>query len=711
MSAEAPYGSWTSPITAERVVEGSVSLGGPAYGAGDLWWSELRPSEGGRVQIVRKALDAPPEQPGVDVLPEGFGARTRVHEYGGGAWWLGPEAQAMGDTLFFANWADQRVYRIDRAGTDDASAPIPLTAAPAERHALRYADGEITPDGRFVVCVRESHGVPGTTEARNEIVAFRADCDGATFVEPAVLVGGEDGPDFVSSPRVSPDGSKLLWLEWDFPNMPWDDSRLGVAGVSSDVGSALTVNGVRRQSHPSRLFSQAQPSFSPSGIPYVVSDMYDGWWRLSSTTFDPGPIVPGGAEWAQPQWVFGQSWYAIAPDGTGIVACQRRFGSDRLSWIRRLDLSPPEVEGSQWAEPLAIDLAFSAIEGVVNAGGRGAAFIASSFVSEAQVVSIDDPGAVGPIKATVHRPARDLGIGTEWFSEPESIDFDTPDDGTGITTAHAFYYPPHNPDFHGPSREKPPLIVMSHGGPTSAARPQLSLAVQFWTSRGFGVVDVNYRGSTGYGRAYREALNKNWGIVDVDDCIAAARHLVERGDVDPQRLVIRGSSAGGYTTLCALTFHDDFAAGCSLYGVADLEALATDTHKFESRYLDGLVGPYPEQADLYRERSPIHHTDKLDTPMLILQGLDDEIVPPAQAEMMAGALRAKGVPFAYLPFEGEQHGFRQATNIRRALEAELYFYAQVLGFELAGTDAETIEPVIIEGIERLAGRARVSGEP
>jgi dipeptidyl aminopeptidase/acylaminoacyl peptidase len=310
--------------------------------------------------------------------------------------------------------------------------------------------------------------------------------------------------------------------------------------------------------------------------------------------------------------------------------------------------------------------------------------VGASFATEPEVVLVDPASG----RVTTVRPARDLGIDPSWFSAPRHIAYPTTDAGT----AYAFFYAPTNPRAVGPPAERPPLLVLGHGGPTGGARSQLQLNVQFWTSRGFAVVDVNYRGSTGYGRAFRDALRDKWGIYDTDDCIAAARFLAEQGDVDGDRLAIRGGSAGGYTTLCALTFHDDFAVGSSLYGVADLEALAKDTHKFESRYLDLLVGPYPEARATYVERSPIHHTDRLETPLVIFQGLEDEIVPPAQAEMMVDALRAKGVPFAYLPFAGEQHGFRQAANIRRVLEAELYVFGHILGF----TPDDELEPVEIE---------------
>ena len=430
----------------------------------------------------------------------------------------------------------------------------------------------------------------------------------------------------------------------------------------------------------------------------------NGWWDLH--TFAAAGRPAAGApiderlrvdagDWAQPQWVFGQSWYDFLPGDRGLIACRRKDGIDRIAWRAGPEAGEDGERADRvWGEPVWLDLDLTAVDGVVAGPDGRVAMIAGSFRSEPRVVSFDTAaGRPDQVELQVVRPARDLGLGTERISVPEHLEFPTPPGADGEpAVAHVLVYPPVNPDFVGPPGDLPPLIVMSHGGPTSAARPQLNPSVQFWTSRGFAVADVNYRGSTGYGRAFRLALNDRWGIADVDDCIAAARYLAGHNRVDGHRLAIRGGSAGGYTTLCALTFHDEFTAGTSLYGVADLEALALDTHKFESRYLDRLIGRYPEDRDTYVERSPIHHVDQLATPLLILQGLEDEIVPPAQAQMMADALRRKGVPFAYLPFEGEQHGFRQAPNIRRALEAELYFYSRVFGFELA----DEIEPIEIE---------------
>jgi dienelactone hydrolase len=682
----APYGSWPSPVTTDLIVEASVSLGGPAFGGGDLWWSELRPTEGGRVQIVRKPLDGPPDS-ARDVLPEGFSARTRVHEYGGGAWWL------HGETLFFANWSDQRLYRLDPGGE-----PVAITPEPASPQALRYADGRLTPDGRWIVCVREWHGAPGAAEARNQLVALPADGS----AEPTVLIGEGDGaPDFVAGPRINAKGTQLRWIQWNHPDMPWDRTTVGRAKLVERDGR-LVAEGAKASEK--RVMSTTQVEYGPNGTDWYSVHDYSGFWKVWIEGLAPRPLMPDGADWGKPAWVFGQSSFAFA--SSGMVATATKDGRDHLHFIPAAG-GPVEATGTgtrkyvgvmasfgvpgtaDWGEPVELDLPFTAIDGLTTGPDGLVAFIGASFTREPEVVTIDTTAIDdGRVPVTVHRPSRDLGIGPEWLSVPDHFGFLPTETDFGF----ALYYPPTNPDVSGPEGTLPPLIVLSHGGPTGAARSQLSLGVQFWTTRGFGVVDVNYRGSTGYGRRYREALNGGWGVTDVEDCRAAARTLAEHGAVDGDRLVIRGASAGGYTTLQALTTGDDFAAGASLYGVADLEALARDTHKFESRYTDRLVGPYPEDREVYVERSPIHHVKNLRTPLIVLQGLEDEIVPPAQAEMMVAALRENQVPHAYLTFAGEQHGFRQAATIRRALEAELYFYGKVLGFE----PADELEPVTIE---------------
>ena len=641
----APYGTWHSPITPEMVTEAGIRLGEIKTDGPDVYWLEGRPAEGGRNVIVR--LGGPNGELGpVDVTPEGYNVRNRVHEYGGAAY------EVNDGVVYFSNFADQRIYR-HKIGEQ----PDPVTADPDIPAGDRFADGRFTPDGRFLVCVRERH-VEGR-EAVNEVVAVQVDGGAQT-----VLASGHD---FYSFPRLSPDGTRLAYTAWDHPNMPWDEAELWVAALSPDGASsgAVQVAGGSGES----IF---QPEWSPGGTLHFVSDR-TGWWNLYALEEDTAePVFPGNAESGEPQWVFGQSTYAFLPDGSIALIVGGEAG-------RRLMI----IDGDRQARE--IELPYTSIGGLV-ATGRDVLITAASPAEPAAIVRVDtDTGAV-----EVVRKSSDIEIDEGLISRPQSVTFPT---GDG-EEAHAFYYPPTNPGFKAPASEMPPVIVLSHGGPTSAASASFSLDIQFWTSRGFAVTDVNYRGSTGYGRAYRDALKGQWGVVDTEDCINAARHLVDQGLADGRRAIIKGGSAGGYTTLCALVFHDYFAAGASYYGVADAETLATDTHKFESRYLDGLIGPYPEARDLYRQRSPIDYVDQLSCPVIIFQGLEDEIVPPSQAEAMVEALKAKGVPYAYLPFPGEQHGFRIAANIRRTLDAELYFYGKIFGFEPAGE----VEPVVIEGL-------------
>ena len=641
----APYGTWHSPITPEMVTEAGIRLGEIKTDGPDVYWLEGRPAEGGRNVIVR--LVGPNGEPGpVDVTPEGYNVRNRVHEYGGAAYGVND------GVVYFSNFADQRIYR-HKIGEQ----PDPVTADPDIPAGDRFADGRFTPDGRFLVCVRERH-VEGR-EAVNEVVAVQVDGG-----EQTVLASGHD---FYSFPRLSHDGTRLAYTAWDHPNMPWDEAELWVAALSPDGSSsgAIQVAGGSGES----IF---QPEWSPDGTLHFVSDR-TGWWNLYALEEDTAePLFPGNAESGEPQWVFGQSTYAFLPDGSITLIVGGEAG-------RRLMI----IDGDRQARE--IELPYTSIGGLV-ATGSDVLITAASSAEPAAIVRVDtDTGVV-----EVVRKSSELQIDAGLISRPQSVTFPT---GDG-EEAHAYYYPPTNPGFKAPASEKPPVIVLSHGGPTSAASASFSLDIQFWTSRGFAVTDVNYRGSTGYGRAYRDALKGQWGVVDTEDCINAARHLVDQGLADGRRAIIKGGSAGGYTTLCALVFHDYFAAGASYYGVADAETLATDTHKFESRYLDGLIGPYPEARDLYRQRSPIDYVDQLSCPVIIFQGLEDEIVPPSQAEAMVKALKAKGVPYAYLPFPGEQHGFRIAANIRRTLDAELYFYGKIFGFEPAGE----VEPVAIEGL-------------
>jgi len=669
----APHGSWPTPITSELVVRAAAGLGGVSLDGDTLTWSEQRPQEGGRTQLVRRVGDGP----AVDLLPEGLNARTAVHEYGGGAWWV------AGDDVWFANWDDQRLHR-----WAPGTAPAPVTAVPEVPRGDRWADGQLDAEGRWLLVVREHHPpAGGPADVVNEIVVL----DTTGGLAPRSLV---TGPDFVSDPRIAPDRRHLCWLQWSHPDMPWDGTELCVAELRwTDIGPALAhpvVVAGRPDNGPGGHGdgeSVSQPRWAPDGSLWFVSDR-SGWWNLHRWVPPAAGSLPAGgpveamvqmdAEIGMPQWVFGQSRYAFLGDG-GVVFAYQRDGLDHLA-VRTPDGTTADL-----------DLPYTSVASV-QADGDRVAFVGASATTEPAVVAVRIAATGSAGTPDVVRPPRDLGLDGAWFSVPEAIDFPT----SGGRTAHALFYPPANPDVVPPVGELPPLLVVIHGGPTAAARPMLQLGIQYWTSRGFAVVDVNYGGSTGYGRAYRNQLRGSWGVVDLDDCEAAARWLGEQGRVDPARLCIRGGSAGGYTTLAALAFRDTFAAGASHYGVADLEALATETHKFESRYLDSLIGPYPERRDLYRARSPIHHVEGFDRPLIVLQGLEDEVVPPNQAEKIVEALRAKSVAVAYVTFEGEQHGFRQAANIRRALDAELSFYAQVFGFELPAD--EGIEPVTVENL-------------
>jgi dipeptidyl aminopeptidase/acylaminoacyl peptidase len=532
---------------------------------------------------------------------------------------------------------------------------------------LRYADGDVSPDGGSIVCVREHHpvGARGSVDVVNEVVRLDADAPS----EPEVLV---TGPDFVSSPRLSPDGRRLCWVEWDHPNMPWDGTRLMVRELGS--GEAELVAGGEGE-------SVSEPQWRGENSLSFISDR-NGWWNLYRFSDGRGiePLVEIEAEIGVPRWVFGSSRYGYLDDGR-IVFARTLDGVDGLA-VRLEDGSVRDLE-----------LPVSGVRTLVSAGGSSVVTISASARAEASVMRID-LGADAPPELEVLKPARDLaqlGVEPECISVAEAIEFPS----TGGRGSHALLYRPTNPRYRGEEGELPPLLVSVHGGPTSSVRPELELEIQYLTSRGFAVADVNYGGSTGYGRAYRELLNGAWGIVDVEDCIAVADYLASQGEVDGDRMCISGGSAGGFTTLaCLARAHTPFAAGGDFFGVADLEAMTKDTHKFESRYLDRLVGPYPAERDRYVERSPISHVEEFSTPLIVLQGLEDAVVPPDQATMIVDALRAKAVPVAYVAFEGEQHGFRQANNIRRSLDAQLSFFAQIFGFGLPAE--EEIEPVVVE---------------
>jgi dipeptidyl aminopeptidase/acylaminoacyl peptidase len=646
VSTVASFGSWSSPITPQVVAGAGVGLQAPQPTAAGVCWIEGRPLEGGRYVLVRRT----PDGRTVDVTPEGFNVRTRVHEYGGIAFLVD------GQDVVFSNFADQRLYRQPLEGGE----PRPITPEPPSPAAYRYADLERSPDGSLLFCVRERHEEDGVF---NELAVLRSDGS----APPRTVV---EGNDFYSFPRVSPDGRYFAWTTWNHPNMPWDGTELWVADLSPDgdmSGARLVAGGASESIY--------QPAWSPNGVLHFVSDR-TGWWNIYRERDGAvEPLMELEAEFGVPQWVLGTSTYAFMDEDH--IACIYTVGG--FGHLAVFDGSQRSLHD--------LDVPFTSF-GVhtLRAEATRLHFVGSLATEASAVVELD--AATGEI--TVLKRSMELELDRAFLSVPRAVDFPTEDEWV----AHAIFYPPTNPDFDAPPGDRPPLLVLSHGGPTGRTQPLLNLEIQFWTTRGFAVVDVNYRGSTGHGRAYRDALKGAWGVADVEDCVNAGLFLADSGEADPGRLCIRGGSAGGYTTLCALTFRDEFAAGASYYGIGDLETMVRDTHKFESRYLDSLIGPYPEAFDLYRQRSPVHHVERMSTPVIILQGLEDEIVPPNQAEDMVAALRKNGIPFAYLAFEGEQHGFRKAETIERCQTAELYFYSKVLGFALG----DPVEPVQIENL-------------
>ena len=640
----APYGSWKSPITSDLVASGAVRLDQVIPDGENIYWVEMRPAEGGRCVVVRHS----PQGQAADITPPPFNARTRVHEYGGGAF-------AIHDgTVYFSNFTDQRLYCQASGGK-----PRPITP----EGELRYADAVVDIHRDRLICVCEDHTVAGH-EPVNTLIGI--DLRGSK--RSHVLVSGND---FYSSPRLNPDGTHLAWLTWNHPDMPWDGTELWIGELEAD-GSLRKVERVAGGPDES-IF---QPEWSPDGILFFVSDR-TGWWNLYR--WRKGhiePVISLEAEFGAPQWFFGMSTYAFV-SSDNIICTYNEKGTWHLA---RLDIATQKLQPIK--TPYTDISYLRAMPGQV-------VFIAGSPTEPASIVQLD----LSSGRTEVLRRSTDVVVDAGYLSIPRQIEFPTEH---GLT-AHAFFYPQQNRDYRAPPGELPLLLVISHGGPTSVASSKLDFMIQYWTSRGIAVLNVNYGGSTGYGRAYRQRLNGKWGVVDVEDCVNGATHLVNLGEVDGDRLIIRGSSAGGYTTLCALTFQNVFRAGADYYGVSDLESMRKETHKFESRYLDKLIGPYPERQDLYRERSPLNFVDRLSCPLIFFQGLEDKIVPPEQTEKMFRALLHRGLPVAYLPFEGEQHGFRRSGNIKRALDAELYFYSKIFSFRLA----DPVEPVPIQNISKL----------
>ncbi len=618
----------------------------PTFAGDELWWSEARPSESGRSVVVRRRADG--ER--VDLIPQPWNARSRVHEYGGVSFVPLPDG-----ALAFVEFTDQRLYRVV-PGQD----PVPLT--PESDNKLRFAELQLSPDQTEILCIHERHGddieraiaaVPLDGSAANDVSAIRE------------LVSGSR---FLSNPRISPDGSKLSWLAWDHPNMPWDGTELRIGAIENGrVDSWDTVLGGPAE-------AVYQPEWASNDELYVVSDR-SGFWNLYRLKpgNDPEPLHPVEEEFAQPLWLLGMRTYGVLPDGR--IAAVHGLG------VQRIGILDPATGALD-----DLDLPFSGFEVMVDISGGRFAALAYRPDRPASLIVVD-------LETGTHEV---MGEAYEANAVPDAAYLPVAESTTlrpaGGRDVHVHIYPPRNPDFQAPEGELPPYAVFVHGGPTAMQHAKYDLSIAYLTSRGIGVLDVNYGGSSGYGRAYRERLTKQWGIVDVEDSVAAAQALVERGDADPARLAIRGGSAGGWTALCAAVATETFAAANSLFGPADLRSFAATTHDFEARYLDALIGSLPEDAAIYDERSPITHVAKTHCPVLILQGEEDRVVPKEQSQLFADALRDLGIRHALIMFPGEQHGFRKTESIVAATEAELSFYGQVLGFTPPGVRPIEITP-------------------
>ncbi|HBG73907.1 MAG: peptidase [Chloroflexi bacterium GWB2_49_20] len=637
-----PYGSWSSPITTDMVISNSIQIKEIICDGEEIYWLEVRPNQSGRQVIVRYT----PDGSITDITPPDFNVRSRVHEYGGGAY------QVFNGVIYFCNFANQRLYR-------QLPGKKPRALTPAENN--RYADFTLDHLHQRLICIQEEHG-ESEQSVINSLVAISL--DGKNSV--SLLVSGND---FYSNPRLSPNGSWLAWLTWNHPNMPWDGCELWV-GHLDDFGKITKTCLIAGDQNES-IF---QPEWSPGGELFFISDR-NGFWNPYRWKDEHVESLCGiQAEFGLPQWVLGLSTYGFS--GQDRVLCT--YSQAGKNFLANLDTTSGDLTN--------ISLPYVEYSSLCVKPGQ-ALFVGESTDRPPELVWLNlESGAQKVIRKT-----GTMSINKGFISIPQEIEYTS----QNKLIAYGNFYPPVNINHNPSPGETPPLIVMLHGGPTSTASLALDMKIQYWTSRGFAVLDVNYSGSTGYGRAYRERLNGNWGVLDVEDCIQGARHLASQGRVDAQRMSITGGSAGGYTALCALTFHETFTAGVSRYGIGSLETLATDTHKFESHYLDRLVGPFPAARELYRQRSPIHFIEQISAPILLLQGSEDMVVPPIQSERMYQALNAKGLPVAYVTFAGEQHGFRNSESIKRALEVELYFYSRIFGFNLP----EDLEPVEIKNLE------------
>lgn len=639
------YGSWESTITPEKIIEGGLRFSEIRSNGSDLYFLEGRPEESGRYVIVKQSSDGNIS----DVIPKEFNARNAVHEYGGGSFAVGKK------NIFFTNWDDQRVYKVDGENVN------PITIEPLFEKAIRYSDLTLSIDEEWLFCVRETHFEKG--EVENQLVAIST-----TKNTQLVLCTGRD---FYSSPRINPLNNEICWLEWDHPNMPWDGNELYVGNFNSEgITTKKIIDGTSN-------ISIVQPEWSNLGELIYISDE-SGWWNLKKYSGNKSStILDEETDHGEPAWNFGVRTYFLKDD---YIYLRGSSKNKNKGLIQKINISGEIIE--------EIEVLHTSIGSLTHHDNK-ALYIGASPVSNSEIVSYD---LLKKQEETI-KESNPVKIDIEEISIPEEISFPT----TQNAIAYGYFYTPKNKNYQAESEEKPPLLVISHGGPTSAAGNALNLSIQYWTNRGIAVVDVNYRGSTGYGKKFRDLLKGNWGVYDTDDCIAAVDYLSEKGLVDSSKVAIKGGSAGGYTTINALTFHDRFAVGATYYGIADLSVFIDDTHKFESKYLESLIGKYPEEKEKYYERSAINFTDQLSCPMIIFQGTEDKIVPPSQAEIMAQGLRDKKIPFSLIMYEGEQHGFRQSKNIISSLESELYFYSKVLGFK----PFDKLKEINIENSEKL----------
>ncbi|CAF4597700.1 unnamed protein product [Rotaria sp. Silwood1] len=643
------YGTWLSPIQSSLIVENTLTLLEIEVDEkGNVYWLELRPFENGRYVLrSNKQKD--------DLIPKTFNCRTRVHEYGGGSYIV------KNDIVYFSNFVDQRIYKLD---LKENNLPVPLTNE-STNASLRYADFTIDLNRQQLICVHENH--QNESDVQNTIISI-------SLKNSSSIITLDSGYDFYSSPKVSPNGKYLIWICWNHPNMPWDQTELWIGEFSNEENVLINKKKLFGKINESIIY----PQWSPDGkYIYFVSDQ-NGWWNIYRTNIDDQSLehlYHMEAEFGGPSWQFGTSYYDFDSNGNLVTV----YWKDGIAKLNKIDVQTKVLI------PLTATEEYTDVR-YVHVHNQNVYFIGSSSIKPTEIVELNLE--TNTKKVICH--STNLTFDSRYLSVPEMITFKTGDD-----VAYGFYYSPKNDDYQIPTNELPPLLVRTHGGPTSATTSSFNLRVQYWTSRGFALLDVNYRGSTGYGRKFRDSLKHNWGIYDVQDCVAGAQHLVQQNKVDRNRLTIDGGSAGGYTTLCALTMSDYFSAGASHYGVSDLELLARDTHKFEARYLDQLIGEYPAEKNLYIERSPISHVQNLSKPIIFFQGTEDKVVLPSQAEIMVNALREKKLPVSYVLFEGEQHGFRKAENIRKSLDGQFYFFSKIFRFQMA----DHVEPIPIENLQ------------